>query len=58
MSEREARLVLADGAVFEGIAVGHQPESGVAAGGRTAAASANSSPGESGSASVATMRPR
>jgi carbamoyl-phosphate synthase small subunit len=27
-----ARLVLADGAVFEGLAVGHQPESGVAAG--------------------------
>jgi carbamoyl-phosphate synthase small subunit len=27
-----ARLVLADGAAFEGVAVGHQPDSGVAAG--------------------------
>jgi carbamoyl-phosphate synthase small subunit len=28
----EARLVLADGAVFEGVAVGHRPGSGIAAG--------------------------
>src|SRR6185437_7369932 len=32
MSRREALLVLADGETFEGVAVGHEPETGVAAG--------------------------
>jgi carbamoyl-phosphate synthase small subunit len=30
--EHEARLVLADGSLFEGVAIGHRPESGVVAG--------------------------
>ena len=32
MSETEARLVLADGETFEGVAIGHHPADGVAAG--------------------------
>jgi carbamoyl-phosphate synthase small subunit len=32
MKRKEASLVLADGTTFEGVAIGHQPESGVAAG--------------------------